>query len=66
MKKSIVAIFALLVLVSTTNFCLSAETVSAGPSDYLLITGTVNNPQGKGRQGGHCIRLRQRQGDASP
>jgi Na+/H+ antiporter NhaD/arsenite permease-like protein len=48
MKKRIVAIFALLVLVSTTNLCWSAEKASAGPSDYLLLTGTVNNPQGKG------------------
>lgn len=48
MKKRIVAIFALLVLVSTTNFCWSAEKANAGPSDYLLITGTVNNQQGKG------------------
>ena len=48
MKKRIVAIFALLVLVSTTNFCWSAEKVSAGPFDYLLITATVNNLQGNG------------------
>jgi Na+/H+ antiporter NhaD/arsenite permease-like protein len=48
MKKRIVAILGLLVLVSTPNFCWSGEKVNAGPSDYLLITGMVSNPQGKG------------------
>ncbi len=48
MKKRIVAILGLLVLVSTTNLCWSGEKVNAGPSDYLLITGMVSNPQGKG------------------
>jgi Na+/H+ antiporter NhaD/arsenite permease-like protein len=48
MKKRIVAILGVLILVSASNFCWSREKVNAGPSDYLLITGAVNNPQGKG------------------
>jgi Na+/H+ antiporter NhaD/arsenite permease-like protein len=48
MKKRIVAILGLLILVSASNFCWSAEKVNASPSDFLLITGAVTNPQGKG------------------
>ena len=48
MKKGIVFILGLLVLVSMTNLCGSGEKVNAGPSDYLLLSGTVNNQQGKG------------------
>jgi len=48
MKKGIVFILGLLVLVSMTNLCWSGEKVNAGPSDYLLLSGTVNNQQGKG------------------
>ena len=47
MKKRMAVVLGLLVLFSMSGFCLSAEKANAGPSDHLLITGTVNNSQGK-------------------
>ena len=48
MKKMGACVLGLLVLFSMPGYCLSAEKADAGPSDHLLITGTVSNAQGKG------------------
>jgi Na+/H+ antiporter NhaD/arsenite permease-like protein len=47
-RKSILSLFALIFLGFIVIPCWSAEKAPAGPSDYLTLTGSVSNAQGKG------------------